>query len=524
MNEKLIERIRQCPNLPTLPAVAMQVLELAQKPEVDIAEIARLIGKDPALSSKILRTVNSSFYARTQHVSTVSHALVILGLQSVKTLVLGFSLVTNLTKEKSKGFKHLTYWKRSIAAATAARAIAAKINLVQQEEAFLTALLMDIGMLVLDVVVGAPYGEVHAKVPDHDRLPAAEAEALGMTHADVGGVLAGQWKLPPLLSVPIAFHHTPEKVEDPALRKLTELVALSGRCADVFVEPEPAAAIAAVRQACQQQHGLSEADADALLDDIGKRTKEVATLFEINIGGFANYEAILKRANEALVEITLQSQQQATQFVQHSQTLEQQNTTLKRQATTDGLTDLANRAQFDAFLAEHFEAHRNAGKPLALLLLDVDKFKQVNDAHGHPAGDKVLKAIAALVRGAARANDLAARYGGEELAVVLPATSRASAAAIAEHVRRSIAAKPIPIGAQALAVTASIGVACLEPGSPFREPAHLLKAADLAVYNAKRSGRNCVRVFSLPGATPAPTSGAPTPPTKPVKPPAPAAA
>src|SRR3954467_15531595 len=139
MKEDLTKKIRACPTLPSLPAIAVQVLELAQKPDVDIAEIARVISKDPALSSKILRTVNSSFYARAQHVSTISHALVILGLQSVKTLVLGFSLVTNLAKNKTKGFKHLAYWKRSIFAATGARTIAAKVGLVQQEEAFLTA-------------------------------------------------------------------------------------------------------------------------------------------------------------------------------------------------------------------------------------------------------------------------------------------------------------------------------------------------------------------------------------------------
>src|SRR5271169_3015187 len=107
MNTELIKKIQQCPNLPSLPVIAVQVLDLAGKADVDIAEIARIISKDPALSTKILRTVNSSFYGRSQHVSTISHALVILGLQSVKTLVLGFSLVTTLTKNKAKGFKHL---------------------------------------------------------------------------------------------------------------------------------------------------------------------------------------------------------------------------------------------------------------------------------------------------------------------------------------------------------------------------------------------------------------------------------
>src|SRR4051812_31671585 len=123
MNEQLLQKIKQCTSLPSLPTIAVQVLDLAQRPDADIAEIARIISKDAALSGKILRTVNSSFYGRSQAVSTISSALVILGLQSVKTLVLGFSLVSTLSKTKSKGFKHLVYWKRSIYAATAARTL-----------------------------------------------------------------------------------------------------------------------------------------------------------------------------------------------------------------------------------------------------------------------------------------------------------------------------------------------------------------------------------------------------------------
>src|SRR5436190_20866669 len=79
MNQQLVDRIRACPNLPSLPAIALQVLQLAQREDVDISEIARAISKDPALSGKILKTVNSSFYGRAQAVSTISHALVILG-------------------------------------------------------------------------------------------------------------------------------------------------------------------------------------------------------------------------------------------------------------------------------------------------------------------------------------------------------------------------------------------------------------------------------------------------------------
>jgi diguanylate cyclase (GGDEF)-like protein len=136
--------------------------------------------------------------------------------------------------------------------------------------------------------------------------------------------------------------------------------------------------------------------------------------------------------------------------------------------------------------------------------MDVDKFKSVNDRYGHQTGDRVLQAMGQLLSTATRAQDLAARYGGEEMCLVLPGTGRGTAAAIAESIRRAIAAKPLNLGTTSLPITASIGVATFEPNGPLRVPAHLLKAADLAVYNAKHSGRNCVRVFTL--AAPKPTA------------------
>jgi diguanylate cyclase (GGDEF)-like protein len=493
MNDQLAQKIRQCPSLPSMPAIALQVIELAQKDTADIAEIARIISKDPALSSKILRTVNSSFYGRSQSISTISHALVILGLQSVKTLVLGFSLVNHLSKSKTKGFKHLHYWRRSVYAATAARILAGKLQIVQQEECFLAALLMDIGMLVLDQVLEEQYGQLHEHITTHNQLAQAEQSMLAMTHMDVSRMLAEQWKLPPVLAMPMAFHHDPSKIPDPAVRRLTEVICLAGHCADIFVDEHPAESIALVRKICQDNYKIPEADCDAMLDDICKRTKEVAPLFEISISSGTNYESILKKANETLVELTLRTQQQAA-------TLQQQNLQLKQQATTDTLTGLANRAQFDQVIAEQFAAAARAAKPLSMLMIDVDKFKSVNDQHGHQTGDQVLRILGRLLKASARAQDLAARYGGEEMVLVMPATGRATAAAVAESIRRTLAAKPLPCDGIALPITVSIGVATSEPGGPFREPAHLIKAADLAVYAAKHGGRNCVKVFALKSA------------------------
>ena len=489
MKEELVNKIKACPTLPSLPAIALQVLELAHKDHVDIAEIARVISKDPALSSKILRTVNSSFYGRANTISTISHALVLLGLQSVKTLVLGFSLVGNLSKTKTKGFKHVNYWRRSVYAATAARLLAGKLHIVQQEECFLGALLRDIGMLVLDQVLAEEYGNVCDSAASHQQLAEIERKTFGITHAEASGILAEQWKLPPVLAVPMAFHDRPKDVTDPALKKLADLVWLSGRCADVFMDEQPADAIAFVRKSFPETFQITEAECDAMMNEISTRTKEVASLFEVNISDGANFESILKRANETLVDLTLRSQQQAEKLVK-------QNIKLKEQAATDGLTGLGNRASFEQFIAQEFAAALASGGPISLLMIDVDHFKKVNDQFGHPIGDQVLKVLGQVLRTVARPMDMAARYGGEELALIMPNTPKAAAAAVAEKIRRAVSTKPMVFGTVSVPVTVSIGVASMEHRLPFKEITHFVKAADLAVYAAKHLGRNCVKVFS----------------------------
>ena len=499
MNQELLNRIRQCPSLPTLPAIAIQVLDLAQQEEADIAEIARVISRDPALASRILRTVNSSFYGRSQSVGQVSQALVIMGLQSVKSLVLGFSLVNQLRNNKPGGFSHFDYWKRSIYSATAAKLIAAAVDIIQVEECFLVGLLQDIGMLVLDLVLGDEYGAACEKAQTHQELVEFERVLIDSTHAEVSGFLADEWKLPPLLALPMRHHHEPGVIDDPALRELVNVAYAAQLCAEVFVQQDPARQIADVREFCQQNFNMAQTTCDALLGDIGQKAREVAPLFEIKLGEAVDFDTILKRANEALVDLTLRSQQQAMN-------LEAQNQKLKEVAVTDALTGLANRVRFDAFLAQQYDAALRSRRPLSLLMMDLDRFKKINDTYGHQAGDNVLKAIGKLIRTAARSNDLAARYGGEEMALVLPDTTKQTAAAIAESIRRAVAARPIVSDKTPIPVTISIGVATFDAGSPLRQPAHLIKAADMACYAAKNAGRNCVKIFTLPTAAKAPAA------------------
>ena len=171
---------------------------------------------------------------------------------------------------------------------------------------------------------------------------------------------------------------------------------------------------------------------------------------------------------------------------------------VERQASTDGLTDLANRRHFEETLASEISRAERFGGNLALVLADLDDFKQVNDRYGHQAGDDVLREFAAILLDTVRDIDLAARYGGEEFAVLLPQTDLEGAERLAERVREAMARRRLAIvpGA-AFTVTSSFGVAAF-PEAPT--PAALFAAADEALYRAKSAGKNCVVTADAGGA------------------------
>jgi diguanylate cyclase (GGDEF)-like protein len=157
------------------------------------------------------------------------------------------------------------------------------------------------------------------------------------------------------------------------------------------------------------------------------------------------------------------------------------------EARTDVLTGLPNRRSFDEELNRRFDQWRRHDVPVSLLLIDIDRFKQVNDQHGHPAGDAVLRWTARLIREAFREMDVPARYGGEEFATILPGTPLNDAANVAERLRAAIAARVFQEGDLTLPITVSIGVATSTVGD---DPAKLIERTDEALYTAKQSGRN----------------------------------
>ena len=174
----------------------------------------------------------------------------------------------------------------------------------------------------------------------------------------------------------------------------------------------------------------------------------------------------------------------------------------ERLATTDGLTGLTNHRTFQVRLDEQLAQAKRYGKRLSLILCDIDHFKAVNDTHGHPVGDVVLKGVARTLQKEARTTDVVARYGGEEFAIVMPETDAAGAAVIAERIRERVKALRFDAGAGTLQITLSLGIAAVPDDAATK--AQLVERADACLYHAKRSGRDrTVSASSLRAPPPA---------------------
>jgi diguanylate cyclase (GGDEF)-like protein len=181
-------------------------------------------------------------------------------------------------------------------------------------------------------------------------------------------------------------------------------------------------------------------------------------------------------------------------------TLKKKNEELEMLSTTDSLTGLSNRRQLMEVLEKEARRNQRHQRPLSVLMLDVDRFKKLNDTHGHLAGDEVLRKLAWILKQEIRNVDHAARYGGEEFLIMLPETNIDGASEVGERIRARIEQEKLAFDGTEVKVTASIGIACCPVEGEAAET--LIGRADEALYKAKRAGRNRVVKAARKEATP----------------------
>lgn len=493
--------LQQGLHLPSPPAIAMRILQAVKAEEQSFRELGRIISADPALTAKLLKVANSSFYNLPNKVTSIEKALAVLGVTALKNIALSFVIAKSLVGSNTSGFDVDYFWKRAVTAGVAAELLSKQLGL-RNEDAFVSALLQDLGILVLHRSWGEAYAAILLeKVETGRSLQALERARFGFDHQELAAALLADWGLPPSIVEPIRHHHAPEQASN-EFQAAARVLDLANLISGLYHGRQRTEAAARARYLLSATCGLSAADSARLIDQVAAQTIEILSSFEIDPGDLKPYSELLQDANAELTKLNFAYGQLVVELRRAKEKAEglasdlrQANDRLQEMVSRDGLTGLYNHRHFQEVIDRELSEAERYGRSFSLILFDIDHFKKVNDSYGHQRGDQVLKQLSALATKVVRTSDVVARYGGEEFAVVLPETPEAGVGVFAERLRRGVEQLKIVVDELTIPVTISLGVTTYHGGVHRPDKSALIEAADQALYQSKRGGRN--RLTSL---------------------------
>ncbi|MEI8376516.1 MAG: HDOD domain-containing protein [Planctomycetota bacterium] len=286
----------------SLPGVAMQVLQLTRNSHVDTRALKECIENDPAISSRILRVVNSSLFGLSREVSDLNQALALLGLKPLKLLVLGFSLPSGLFLDvESKTL--LWYWKHTLTKAVAGRELSHRLWQIPGDEAFLAGLFQDLGVLLLFQQLGQPYARfLDRAVSHHLDLGAIEQRAMGFSHTELSARLLRQWKFPDALCDAVAWQPVPGE-HRPALAQILHLSELFAR---LFADGQTSALAELLQTGRHYCHHLDQ-QLEPLVQEIELKVNELADIFSLALPDGLEYRDVLAEAHRQMAGVATQA-------------------------------------------------------------------------------------------------------------------------------------------------------------------------------------------------------------------------
>ena len=620
-------------HLPSPKGVALQVIQLTHKDDVTNQEIAHAIKSDPALSSRVIKMANALVAYQTRPIASMVDAVAVLGLNTVRQLVLGLSLVDGSRNVVCQKFDYQDFWARSLLTAIAAQNLVLSSGVGSPEEVFILGLLGQIGSLALATAYPQEYARIleQAEANVDAGLVNLERAEFGFDHNQLTQAMLADWGMPRVFQE-VALHHEdpghssfaegsrdwrllnvlhiaeyfsrvclaqgPQRrkmvprlillatrvgvesdmltelgdksvrewhewgkicgirsAEVPPFAELLEAVPLASNMLEIgdelpegngtfyklrilLVDDDRAIlfllktllenaghTVVTARNGIEALSMLEKSMPQLIITDwvmpgmdgiefckalrqnplwrniyvfimtAQESTDRLVEAFEAGANDYMTKPINPKvlgarlRAGQRVVHLQEELEFDRQQLHKFADELAASNQRLQQLALTDALTGLPNRRFANEHLERQWALSERGGRPLSCMLVDIDRFKQINDTHGHKIGDDALKQVAHILRGATRTEDVVCRFGGEEFLLICPDIPAEQAYQYAERLRQHVAAKHV-LGddGQAFHVTISIGVARKKPMLLNTEM--LLQLADKRLYTAKNAGRN----------------------------------
>lgn len=503
-----IDRLLKSPQLPSVPAVAVRLLELTRDPDSCTDMVVEVIKSDPALAVRILKSANSSWFGFRSEIRTLEQAVPLVGRTVITSLALSFSLANEAVDDGPLAEHYNQFWLRSIVQASAAETLSKHAMKGLGSELFMSGLLIDLGRLAMLKVLRSEYVPVLDEAADgRTALHTVEEARLGFTHAGLSAELMTRWKLPEEISSAARYHNhdpddLPEELVSPELARAMIVVSAVG---EYFCNGRPGESIERLKDLTAR---ILNFDRDTLfqyLDEVDVKIRETASVLNTTVDEIPSPAELMSLASEQLAEIAIQQDLEHREITTRKQLVESemreleiQNRKLQEEVLRDPLTGLYNRRFFDETLHNELQRASRRTVPVGLLFIDVDHFKNVNDTYGHQFGDAVLMRIGEVLPACIRSSDTAARFGGEEFVVLIPDTHEQGVRTLAERIRHAIESGSFRHRGRNVTVTVSIGGTVALPARNDKElESRLLQSADAAMYESKRRGRNRVTVQSL---------------------------